>query len=316
MAEKEYQGVYWADWVARQTKNLTMDKKLFITVCTTGATFSRKHNPNQPYSPQENAKEAIEAYQEGACMAHIHTRDKSGNPETTLERLKETIGSVFEKCPDMIIQPSAYEGLDPESPNYSYEGMQPMVDALHNISQKYMQSTIFVPISYSQDMFVSLATEENTVKTIEYLQANQIKPEFMGHNWEALVNVREWLIKPAILEKPYFISMGAGMHNAADTYPDPWGYHYLMGMINMMPQDTVVGASIGGRNWLPITVFAIMLGADFVRVGMEDHLWVYPHKDEKIRSCADMTRKISTIARELGRDIGTPDEARSLLKIK
>jgi len=69
-------------------------------------------------------------------------------------------------------------------------------------------------------------------------------------------------------------------------------------------------------NWLPITTLAIMLGVDFVRVGMEDHLWVYPYKDEKIRRNADMTRKIANIGRELGRETGTPDEARKLLGLE
>jgi len=46
---------------------------------------------------------------------------------------------------------------------------------------------------------------------------------------------------------------------------------------------------------------------------MEDHLCVYPHKDEKIGCNADMTRKIANIGRELGREIGSPDEARKLL---
>jgi 3-keto-5-aminohexanoate cleavage enzyme len=54
---------------------------------------------------------------------------------------------------------------------------------------------------------------------------------------------------------------------------------------------------------------------DGIRVGMEDHLWMYPHKDEIIKSSADETRKIATIARELGRDIATPQEARKIMGI-
>jgi 3-keto-5-aminohexanoate cleavage enzyme len=77
----------------------------------------------------------------------------------------------------------------------------------------------------------------------------------------------------------------------------------------------VVGISAGGRNWLALSTFAILLGVDFVRVGMEDHLWMYPHKDEKIKRCADATKKIATIAKELGRDIATPEEARKTLGI-
>ena len=77
----------------------------------------------------------------------------------------------------------------------------------------------------------------------------------------------------------------------------------------MMPEHTVVGLSAGGRNWLAITAFAILMGVDFVRVGMEDQLHMYPHIDELIERNADAVKKIATIARELGRKIGTPKEA-------
>jgi len=187
MAGKEYDGTYWSEWVAtRQEKNPTMDRKVFITVCPSGATFSRKHNPNIPHTPEENAREAIESYNEGACMAHIHTRDENGNPATTFERLKETADMILDKCPDMLIAPSSYEGLDPDTPDYSFEGVQPMVDALHGVNPRYMQSTIFVPVSYQQGPFTTIATEENAVKTIKLLDANNVKPEFMMHNWEAI----------------------------------------------------------------------------------------------------------------------------------
>jgi len=154
------------------------------------------------------------------------------------------------------------------------------------------------------------------VKTVQYLQENDIKPEFMNHNWEGIQNVTEWLIKPGILEKPYLMSMGPGMHNAAATYPDPWGFMYLLGMMKMMPDDSLLSLSAGGRNWLALTNFAITMGVDGVRVGMEDHLWMYPHKDELIKKNADATKKIARIARELGRDVATPTEARAIMGIR
>jgi 3-keto-5-aminohexanoate cleavage enzyme len=48
---------------------------------------------------------------------------------------------------------------------------------------------------------------------------------------------------------------------------------------------------------------------------MEDHLWMYPHKDEKIKRSADEAKKIVAIARELGRDIATPTESRQIMGI-
>ena len=315
---KEYEGFKWAEMVAKQEKNPTMDKKLIITVCPTGALFSRKQNPNQPYTPEEIALDVIQAHEEGAAMAHLHTRKEDGRFGAPHEVLKEVIDRIHDKCPDMIIQPSACESYVPGTTNYSYESVKPMVEIMKE--RRYMEATIFTPVSYAAEdltgeAHLSIATEANTVKTIQYLQDHEIKPEFMNHNWEGIHNVKEWLIKPGILHKPYLMSMGPGMHNAAETYPDPWGMMYIMSMMNMMPDGSVLSISAGGRNWLALSTFAILLGVDNVRVGMEDHVWMYPHKDEKIRRSADSAKKIATIATELGRDIASPVEARKILGI-
>ena len=315
MGTGEFEGVTWAKMVEKQRKNPTMDKPLFITVCPTGALFSRKQNPRQPYTPEEISHETVHSYEEGACLAHLHTRDERGDSVTNTKTLVATVAPILDKCPDMIIQPSAAEGYNPESGDYSFETIKPMVDALHAIDRRYMQSTIFTPISYYIDGDICLATPDNAVKTVAYLEASGIKPEFMAHDGEGIMNVKDWLIEPGLLKKPYFISLGPGMHNSTETYPDPWGMLYLMSLMKLVPEGCVTGVSVGGRNWLPMTTLAILLGADFVRVGMEDHLWMYPHRDEKISSNAYAVRKVATIAKELGRDVGTPAQARSLLRM-
>jgi 3-keto-5-aminohexanoate cleavage enzyme len=262
----------------------------------------------------------IASYNEGAAVAHLHTRNADGTPGNSMTMLREIMDVVLDSCPDIILQPSSCESYVPGATHYSHASVQAMVDYFGARSGRYMESTIFTPVSYAAEELngeahLNIATEENTVKTIQYLQEHNIKPEFMNHNWEGIQNVKEWLIKPGILEKPFLMSMGPGMHNAAETHPDPWGAIYVLGMMKMMPEGSVVSLSAGGRNWLPLTVFAILMGVAGVRVGMEDHLWMYPHKNEKIKSSADETRKIATIARELGRDIASPEEARAILGI-
>ncbi len=318
MPQEEYRGFRWAEEIARQEKNLTLDKKLSITVCPTGGTITRHQNPHQPYTAREIAEQVIAAYQEGASVAHLHTRNDDGTMGAPREVLKECIDLILERCPDMIMQPSSCESYVPGVAHYSYEAVKPLVDLFKG--QKYMESTIFTPVSYAAEttdgrVELNLATEANSVKTIRYLQEHNIKPEFMNHNWEGIHNVREWLIKPGILQRPYLMSMGPGMHNAADTYPDPWGHMYVLSMMKMMPEGSFISLSAGGRNWLPLTVFAIVLGIDSVRVGMEDQIFMYPHRNELIKRSADVTRKIATIARELGRDIATPQESRAMMGI-
>lgn len=118
-----------------------------------------------------------------------------------------------------------------------------------------------------------------------------------------------------MLQKPYIMNLISGYHGydySAPTSPEPWGRLYFMSMMNTLPKESVIVATVGGHNWLPTIIEAIMLGVDCVRIGMEDSIWMYPRKNQKIKSCAEVIRKVGTIAKELGRDIATPKETKQL----
>jgi 3-keto-5-aminohexanoate cleavage enzyme len=53
-----------------------------------------------------------------------------------------------------------------------------------------------------------------------------------------------------------------------------------------------------------------------VRVGMEDTVYLYPHRNEKIETSAQAVRKVVAVANELGREIATPAEARAIMGIE
>ena len=79
MEKKAYEGFKWSEMIAHQPPNPTMDKPLIITVCPTGGTTTRRQNPYQPYTAEEIADQTIGAYEEGATVAHIHTRNPDGS---------------------------------------------------------------------------------------------------------------------------------------------------------------------------------------------------------------------------------------------
>ena len=58
---------------------------------------------------------------------------------------------------------------------------------------------------------------------------------------------------------------------------------------------------------------AIAMGGN-VRVGFEDNL--YLEKGRLAKSNGELVEKVVRIARELGREIATPDEAREILGLK
>jgi 3-keto-5-aminohexanoate cleavage enzyme len=318
-----------SNWnVHLEPKNLSMNKKLFITVHPNGALVTRDQNPRQPYTPKETAKEVIEAYREGAAMFHIHARDENGWVVNEPEAYIETIDMILDECPEIVAGPSV--SIRPKITDvglYEVSTTQPLIEALLKKGKRYIETTVVTPCSYvslrpvkpDEKAPIAIVTPEKLKAEVEYLQSKGIRPEFMGHSFEGIENVKQYLINTGVLKKPYFVSMGPGMHPPSASMVlgnDPWGYFYLVTMKADLPKDCVVGLSAGGHYWLPITVMGIMLGVDFIRVGMEDTIHVYPHKDDLIESCAQATRKIVTIAKELGREIGTPDEARKLLGIK
>jgi 3-keto-5-aminohexanoate cleavage enzyme len=83
----------------------------------------------------------------------------------------------------------------------------------------------------------------------------------------------------------------------------------------VLAANAVKGVCAGGRNWLPFSTLAIMLGFDMVRVGMEDTVYLYPHRDDKIQTSAQAVRKVVSVANELGREIATSAEARAIMGI-
>jgi 3-keto-5-aminohexanoate cleavage enzyme len=95
-------------------------------------------------------------------------------------------------------------------------------------------------------------------------------------------------------------------------FGEPARRDILQTWLKYLPAECDWIAETAGRNWLPTTVEAILSGGH-VRAGMEDSVYMYPHKDDLIRSSEEVVVKVRRIAEELGREIATPDEARQIL---
>ncbi len=59
-------------------------EKLIITAAITGSRITRKIAPNIPITPEEIVQSAVECWEAGAAVVHIHVRDPgdgSGDPK-------------------------------------------------------------------------------------------------------------------------------------------------------------------------------------------------------------------------------------------
>ena len=294
----------------------TMKKKLIINVAPTGSFTSRQQNPLQPYTMEENVKAAIDGCKAGAAVWHVHAREPDGLPSKDPHVVKETIDRVLDKCPDVVTSVIPYA-------DYTKQGVdqiKPTIEVLKRAGERYIETAVLLIMSVTiNEKFTYVVSEKNFKETVGYLESHGVRPEYQGHAYSGMKDVMDWVLKTGIGKSPAIMNVMAGFHgfnHATPLSPDPWNYINIMSLYQVLPEDGVRGICAGGRNWLPFTVLGIMLGADIVRVGMEDSVFVHPHSDEKLKSSAQAVELVRTIAEAMGREIATPDEARQILGIK
>ena len=82
---------------------------------------------------------------------------------------------------------------------------------------------------------------------------------------------------------------------------------------NLLGDDFEWSVCAGGRDEITMCTTNLILGGH-VRVGLEDT--IYPEKGILVKSNAELVEKIVRIARELGIEPATPNQAREILGLK
>lgn len=289
-----------------------LGKKLIITVATTGSYIRHNQNPDQPYYPREISEHVIASYELGASIWHVHVRKSEIERSSDLKDILEVADLVLDKCPEIMLSQSGHWEAGKRGADGVKSLVEPLLEEGAKRGRKYIHTVVVAPATVGRQQMERADVQD----VVTYLLAQGIVPEFQIQDTRQIRNVKSWLIEPGILKPPYVMNMLIGYHGpdfVGCTGPEPWEHINLITTMQMMPPGSVIGATVGGRLWLPLTNEAILLGADCARVGMEDTIWMYPHKDVKISSCAAVVNKIATIARELGRDVATPAETAAIL---
>jgi len=308
----------------KDPKILTMNKPLIIESAFPGG-VPANINPNIPIKTDDISREIIESVKRGAAAVNVWPRDPDdGLRRLDPEMLKQTLDPILTECPDVITLSHAWTAKPDEPINYKICTEQLL--KLGN-GHKYVQGGIVLikgAIVYSDDEGKRRKIRTDVVEAIkegvDVMEKNDIKPVFHIYDTNGIEFVANEIIARGFpTQKPYIICLHMGKHDSSFIGQDPWSHLQLITSMNTVKAaipDSVIGLRAGGRNWLPVTTTAISMGIELVGVGMEDCLWMYPHKDEIIQKNSEVIRKIAAIAGELGRDVATPDQARDILKLK
>jgi 3-keto-5-aminohexanoate cleavage enzyme len=276
-------------------------EKLIITTALTGAIQGKEANPALPEQPDEIIKDAYDCYNAGSAIVHLHARDKQGLSIGGTDIFKEINAGVRAKCSIIIQNTTGGVGIPIEQRVLS-------LNAGPESASLNMGSVVFfIGKGKKESLFMNLRNEIEAfaAKMIEL----DIKPEMEVYNPSMFGEV-ESLIKKNLLKKPYYINcvMGVdGMGGFAGTTKN------LMTMVNLLPGDSIFNVTGIGRFQMEMNVASMIIGGN-VRVGLEDN--VYYKRGELAKGNAQLVERVVRLAREIGREVATPEEARQILGIK
>jgi 3-keto-5-aminohexanoate cleavage enzyme len=299
-------------------------EKLIVTAAITGGA-SPEDNPYLPKTPKEQAKATLEAFEAGASVVHIHARNpETGRGEQKARWLEEAILPIREKC-DIIINVSTGgsgrrvdgDWLYKEIPEESVKGRVSVIPELcKNPSAKpdlasFNAGSPVIDI-YSQKKkefilkFVMVHSFPDMVYVAETMKTSGVKPELECYDM-GMINNAKVLGDLGHIEKPLYFQFVLGILGQIPATVDN-----LIHMVRSIPPESPWSVCAVGLDEFKMATMAILLGGH-VRVGFEDN--IYLSKGVRAKSNAELVEKIVRLARELDREIATPEEARRILHL-
>jgi uncharacterized protein (DUF849 family) len=303
-------------------------EKLIITAALTGNITLPTQTPYLPLTPQQIIDEAVGAANAGAASVHIHGRDpKTARPTTEPAVYREiatgikarsnvivcvTTGGTADMTPAQRAQ--VVPALKPELATFN---MGSINFSIHPIAERYKDEDYKFPwekeFAVGTKDFIFRNTFGDIEKLCQMMEENNTKPEFEIYDVGHLYNLN-FLIRKNIIKLPIWLQFVTGILGGIGSALEDMMYlkqtaDRLIGANNYV--WSVIGAGYPAE--VNLATLAIMMGGH-ARVGFEDNIFI--EKRVLAKSNAELVEKVVRIARELGREIATPDEARKILGLK
>ncbi|MBS5190060.1 MAG: 3-keto-5-aminohexanoate cleavage protein [Lachnospiraceae bacterium] len=277
-----------------------MDQRLIISVALTGGGTSKEANPAVPVTPQEIAADAVACCKAGAAVAHIHCRDEQGRPTMDLETFKEVVTTVRnalkEEGLDMIINLTTSGGPATEEERLLHlKALQPDMCSYDVGTFNWGNAFVF----------------DNTPKFLKMLGEcvveNNVKPEMEIFDGGMLGNANYYIKKGYITGNPHYqfiLGVSGGLDGTVEN---------LVFLKNKLPENATWSCSGIGKCHVPMLLASIAMGANGVRVGLEDN--IYYNKGE-LATNEMLVARAARIAKECGRTIATAEDTREILGLR
>lgn len=287
-------------------KKWQIPEKIIIKAAVCGSLFTKMQNPNQPWSTDEIKKESLESVEAGAASVHIHVRNEWGIPTGDKKIFKKVIDPLRKKYKsNVVIDGCALFGRD------FLHTLEPVIEGLFEICPVNTTATYIGDVSF-------VIPPKTMQAQVDICQQLGVKPQIAVYNMGDIDNAKRHLIDTKIIKKPYYWIIVPNLPGCSPM-PDPFKMaHNLINFVKLIyeiDKESIIMVCSSGRASNYLSTMAILLGLH-LRIGMEDTIFRYPHKDDLIKNNKEVVISTIKIAEELGRMPVSAKGYRELVGIK
>ena len=266
---------------------------VMITAAMVGAELTRDQQPNLPTSPQEIISAAVECYEAGAAIIHIHVRDAEGNPTQDAGIFREVVEGIRARC-DVITQVST-GGAVWMSADERLQSIECRPDmATLTTGTVNFGDSVFINNRGLVETFARRLRDYGIVPEIEIFDAGMLDEAMRLRNM-------------GLITEPLQFDFVMGVPGGIGADPA-----HLVHLVRSLPPGGIWSVAAIGRHQLALGTIALAMGGN-VRVGFEDN--IYYRKGQLAKTNAELVARIVRIAKELDRPVATSSQAREMLRL-
>jgi 3-keto-5-aminohexanoate cleavage enzyme len=263
---------------------------LIITVAPVGAELAPSQTPHLPITPAQLGETALRCQEAGAALIHVHCRNDDGTNTHAVARFGEAMGAVRERS-ELIVQFSTGGAI----------GMTSQERAAPLELRPETATVTCGTVNFGDEVF------ENSFPIMRGILAQAarygVRPSLEIFDAGHLCNAKR-LAAEGLLKWPAHVEFVLGVPGGLDAR-----VAHLCDLVRELPTGCTWSVAAIGRAELQMAVAAMTMGGH-VRVGLEDNIF---YERGRLASNEELVARIARIARELGRPLATPSEARRML---
>ncbi|HRD29696.1 MAG TPA: 3-keto-5-aminohexanoate cleavage protein [Caulobacter sp.] len=303
---------------------------LVIQAAPYGPEFLPGDSDDIPVTMDEQVQKAVDCWNAGATVLHVHVREADGSGSKRLSMFNEMLARVRAAVPDMVLQVGGSISFAPEGEGDSAKWLSD--DTRHMLAELDPKpDQVTIAINTNQMNITEVMSADDVAGTslalpayaeayremwipsgpafveehLRRLQAAGIQPHFMLGDPGQLETV-ERLFRRGVYTGPLVMNW-VGIGGGADG-PSPTN---LMEFVRRSPDNAVLTVEGIMRTCLPLNTMAIAMGLH-VRCGIEDNLW--GRKGERLSSVRQIEQLVR-ISRELHREVASGADARRIYRL-